>query len=371
MGAGTIIATQGARQAGKLMRRAAESDRRDVRNAGLILAAVGGAAIAARWAYRRSKRISFRDRVVLITGGSRGLGLVMARQLVREGARVAICARDEEELARALHQLRGFGGEAIALVCDVTQRESVERMIEEVRTRLGPVEALINNAGVMRVGPVETMTDDDFRHALDAHVWGVLHTTSAVLPDMRRRRDGRIMNISSIGGRASIPHLLPYCTSKFALYGLSEGLRAELARSGIRVTTVCPGLMRTGSPFHAEFKGRHRSEYAWFSILDSLPLLTMDSERAAAKALDAFRHGDGCVTLSLPAKALALAAAVAPGLTGTAMAVTNRLLPGPGGIGGACAKGSQSGSRLAPSALTRASDRAAVRNNEIVASERG
>src|SRR5438270_7691587 len=106
---------------------------------------------------------------------------------------------------------------------------------------------------------------------------------------MRRRREGRIVNISSIGGKLSMPHLVPYGASKFALTGLSEGMRVELRKDGVFVTTVCPGLMRTGSPVNADFKGKHREEYSWFSISDSLPLLTMSAERAAGQIIGAMK----------------------------------------------------------------------------------
>src|SRR5205085_12580634 len=126
-------------------------------------------------------------------------------------------------------------------------------------------------------------------------------TVEAVLPNMRKRRDGRIVNISSIGGKVSVPHLLPYCAGKFALVGYSEGLRAELSDDGIVVTTVCPWLMRTGSPRNATFNGHHKIEYAWFSIGGSLPLLTLSAECAARKILAACSRGDAEVVLDVPA----------------------------------------------------------------------
>src|SRR5204863_5194639 len=119
-----------------------------------------------------------------------------------------------------------------------------------------------------------------------------LFTTLSVLPAMRRQGEGRIVNISSIGGKIAVPHLLPYDASKFALTGFSEGLRAELLKDGIYVTTVCPGLMRTGSPRNADFKGQHEAEYAWFSIGDSLPGMSMSAEAAAERIVTAFRQGE-------------------------------------------------------------------------------
>ena len=171
----------------------------------------------------------------------------------------------------------------LALPCDVTIREDVDALIREVGERLGPIDVLINNAGIISVGPVETMEVEDFQQAMATNFWG-LYAILAALPDMRRRGEGRIVNIASIGGKISVPHLVPYSASKFALVGLSEGLRAELAKDGIAVITICPGLMRTGSPRHAIFKGRHRAEYAWFSISDALPLVSMDADRAAARS---------------------------------------------------------------------------------------
>ena len=332
------------------------------------LLALGGVALASALAGRAFVRslcsYTFRDKVVLITGGSRGLGLVLARQLADEGARVVICARDEDELRRAEEQLVERGGRVLAVTCDVTDREQIREMVGRIHNHWGPVDVLINNAGIIQVGPMEEMTLIDYDEALQAHLWAPLYTTLAVLPDMRNRR-GRIVNIASIGGKISVPHLLPYSASKFALVGLSEGLRAELAEEGIAVTTVCPGMMRTGSPRHAYFKGRHRQEYFWFSVTDALPGLSMSAERAARKIIEAARHGDPEIVLTLPAKVAVLAHGVAPGLVSSIMGLVNRLLPRPGGIGRERAKGSLSGSFLSPSWLTVLNERAARRNNQL------
>ena len=331
-------------------------------------AAVGACALT-RAAIRRSRYRGLCGKAVLITGGSRGLGLVLAREAVREGARVAICARDPEELARARADLFTRGGVVLDVPCDLTDQDQVERMVRTVLDALGAVHVLINNAGVIEVGPAEEMTLADYEEAMRTHFWGPLYTTLAVLPDMRRRGEGRVVNISSIGGKVAVPHLLPYGASKFALVGLSEGLRAELIKDGIYVTTVCPGLMRTGSPVNATFKGQHRAEFAWFSVGASLPLLTLSAERAARKILSACKHGDAEVILSLPAKLATAFHGLFPGLTADLLGLFNRLLPGPGGIGTARAKGRDSTSAVAPSVLTALSDRAARQNNEVTESE--
>jgi NAD(P)-dependent dehydrogenase (short-subunit alcohol dehydrogenase family) len=318
--------------------------------------------MAVKW--RRA--YDWHDKVVLITGGSRGLGLVLTRRLLQQGARVAICARDETELRGARMHFAQDGWRALAIPCDVTNRERVEAMVREVRESLGQIDVLINNAGVIQVAPAELMTPEDYEEALRVHFWGPLYATLAVLPDMRRRRQGRIVNISSIGGKVSVPHLLPYNASKFALVGFSEGLRAELARDHILVTTVCPGLMRTGSPRNATFKGQHRAEFTWFSISDALPGLSMSAERAARQIIAACERGEAEVILSLPAKLATAFHAFFPGLTADLLGLANTfLLPAPGGIGTARARGSDSHSSLAPSWLTALSDRAAQRNNEV------
>jgi NAD(P)-dependent dehydrogenase (short-subunit alcohol dehydrogenase family) len=331
----------------------------------LITAAGFGFVLAARAVARWRRPYDLHDKVVLITGGSRGLGLTMARQLLHHGAYVAICARDESELERARSDLRQDDGRILTVPCDITDREQVLTMVDHIDHHFGRIDVLINNAGMIQVGPVELMTLDDYEEAMEVHFWGPLYTILAVLPTMRQRREGRIVNISSIGGKMSVPHLLPYSASKFALVGLSEGLRAELRKDGIIVTTVCPGLMRTGSPRNAFFKGQHQAEYAWFSISDALPIVSQSAERAARQIIAACQRGDAQVVLSLPAKLATTVHSLFPSWTTNVLGVVNRLLlPAPGGIGSAQRPGKQSASRLSPSWLTTLSDRAAQRNNE-------
>jgi NAD(P)-dependent dehydrogenase (short-subunit alcohol dehydrogenase family) len=322
------------------------------------------AAVFTRAVLRSLRWFSYEGKIALVTGGSRGLGLELARRLVDAGARVAICARDEEELQAAESDLEGRGGDVLATVCDVRNQSQVNSMINQVEEHFGRLDILINNAGVIEVGPLDSMTLDDFREAMETHFWGPLYTTLAAMPGMRRRRWGRIVNIASIGGKRAVPHLVPYCASKFALVGLSNALRTELAQDGILVTVVCPSLMRTGSPRNATFKGRHRREYAWFAISDALPLVSLDSSKAAARILRACQRGDAEAMIGGPANLLKLVPIADADLT-EILSIVNRLLPSMGGIGQARAKGFESESAAAPSILTRASDRAALRNNEI------
>jgi NAD(P)-dependent dehydrogenase (short-subunit alcohol dehydrogenase family) len=332
----------------------------------LLLAGAGvGALLGVRAALKKWREFDFNGRTVLITGGSRGLGLVLARELAREGARLSICARDPHELERARADLTRRGAEVLAFPCDVTDRTQVREWVRLSEERFGDVDVLVNNAGVIQVGPVEVMTLADYEEAMRIHFWGPLYTMLAVLPAMRRRRRGRIVNVSSIGGKIGIPHLVPYSASKFALVGLSEGLRAELQKDGILVTTVCPGLMRTGSPPNATFKGQHRAEYAWFSISDSLPVSTIQAERAARQIIAGCKRGDAEVVLSIQAIAAIKFHQLFPELSADLRGLVNRLLPAAGGIGQRRAKGRDSQSELSPSWLTALSDEAAKRNNEI------
>ena len=329
----------------------------------MTLGATAAAVAGGQALLRRFRTWDLAGRNVLVTGGSRGLGLVLARELVREGARVAICARDEDTLDRARAELQ-HEGVAIALRCDLTEPGDVSEMVKQVVARLGPIDALINNAGIITVGPLDAMTREDFERAMRTNFWGPLNAILAVLPDMRARRMGRIVNVASIGGKISVPHLIPYSASKFALVGLSEGLRTELARDGIQVVTICPGLMRTGSPRHAEFKGNHRAEYAWFSISDALPGLSMDAGRAAREIVLALRVGEPGRILSMPAKLGALVHGLFPGLTAEVLSAVNRALPAAPVDSRQPVKGEASASRLSPSWLTRLGDRAAVQNNQ-------
>lgn len=338
-------------------------------------AAVGGMAAVA--AVRRRRRARLRGQTVLITGGSRGLGLELARRFGAEGCSVAICARDERELRSAARELRRRGIPVLAYPADVSRPDEVADVVAVAERRFGAVDVLVNNAGVIQAAPLEDTTRADFEEAMDAIFRGTLHATRAVLPGMLARGSGRVVNITSIGGEVPIPHLLPYVSAKFATVGFSEGLRTELAGTGVGVTTVVPGLMRTGSPVHARFGGQREEEYAWFSLAASLPFTSMSAGRAARKIVEAAARGKTYVVLSWQAKALRLAHALAPTATLQVLGMVNRLLPSASdterpGRGRpvseedrpAPARGMELAHPLAPSFLTALSTRAARRNNE-------
>lgn len=340
------------------------------KNKWLVGAALGVSALSAlAWLGRRQRRFDFAGKTVLITGGSRGLGLVLARKLADEGALIAICARDSAELARARDELQVSDAEIFDCVCDVRDQKQVDHMVQDVLTRFGQIDVLINNAGVIQVGPLETQTQEDFENAMAIHFWAPYFTMQAVLPQMRRRGAGRIINIASIGGKVAVPHLAPYCASKFALVGLSSAMRAELIKDNIYVTTVCPGLMRTGSHINAFFKGQNELEYALFSIMNGLPLTSINAERAARQIIEACRYGNAELVISLQAQLAAKFNGLFPEAVAEITGLVNQILPSAGGIGKNIAVGKESTSFAAPSILTTLSDKASVRNNELKPNE--
>jgi short-subunit dehydrogenase len=326
------------------------------------------AAAAAIGLFRASKRkrYSFRDKSVVITGGSRGLGLELARLFAKEGAHLTLIARTAATLDQARIELEKCGPRVLAIPCDVRDQKQVEDAIAKTIRRFGRIDVLINNAGVIQVGPYAQMRLHDYEDAMATHAWGALHAIMAALPHMRRRASGRIVNIVSIGGKVGVPHLLPYTMSKFALSGLSQGLRSEIAREGITLTAVYPGLMRTGSHINASFKGRHRSEFAWFSLSAGLPLLSIDARRAARQIVRACRRGRAELTITPQARVAAIANAAFPSVVTKAVQAANSFLPDGGGdFSPQEHKGWESTSRWSPSLLTRFADDASVRNNEV------
>ena len=313
--------------------------------AALGAAAVSGAGllagVAGRALWDAFATVSLAGKVVLITGASRGLGLAMAEECAQQGCRLAICGRDQQSLDRAQDELRRNGAEVLALRCDVAKQSDVEEMVDSVLSHYGAIDVLINNAGTITVGPVTSQTREDFEEAMNVMFWGAVHTTLCVLP-----------------------HMLSYTAAKFALVGFSEGLAAELGSQGIHVTTVVPGLMRTGSHLNAFFKGDNRAEYTWFGISASTPFLAMDASRAARRIVQAIRRGEAEVILGLPAKIAILAHDLAPGPTVRVLSAANRFMPGAEEASTERHRGHMSETAPTKSPLTAFGKRAAKRWNQ-------
>ncbi|MDJ1495312.1 SDR family oxidoreductase [Cytophagaceae bacterium DM2B3-1] len=334
----------------------------------LLKLAIGAGILWAAKSWIRMRRsFDVEGKVIVITGGTRGLGLSIARELASQKAKLAICSRNIEQLKDAEEELKDYGIDVLALRCDITKQRDVEEMMEQVYDHFGQIDVLINNAGIIEVGALDNQAKSDYEEAIRTHLYASIYTVYSALPYMRQTGRGRIVNISSIGGKVGVPHLAPYSASKFALAGFSKTLRAELLREGIIVTTVYPGLMRTGSPRNVTVKGQHQKEYAWFKTSASLPLLTASAENAALQIVSALKTGRAELVITLPAKLISILDELFPELSADFFALMNRFLPAasPEGQHSLGRKGYESESADSQTVLSRSSGQAAVQNNEL------
>lgn len=285
------------------------------------------------WAYRSMRRRpeNLQGKTAFITGGSRGLGLALACELAEQGCRVALVARDADRLKEAANHPRLRNTEVQLLSCDVRDAEQVKVSVDAAVRRFGRIDILINNAGVIQVGPAVGMTVEDYREAADVMYFGAVHTIMAAMPHLRRQGAGSIVNVASIGGKVAVPHLTPYSAAKFALVGLSEGLTAELHREKIHVMTVIPGLMRTGSHLNAKFRGEQGREFAWFGLSANAPALSISPSEAARSIVEGIRMRRRELVLSRPARALSRAKVLIPGAVALGLKGANRFLPASSG----------------------------------------
>lgn len=184
---------------------------------------------------------SLAGKVVVITGGGRGIGAATASALARLGARVAIGDLDLDVAKKTAEDLDG----AVVLPLDVTDRAGFTAFLDEVEKQLGPIDVLINNAGIMPIGLLEEESDTATRHQLEINLHAVIHGTREAVRRMRPRRDGHIVNLASVAGKAGFPGIATYCATKHAVVGLSEAVRMELRGSGVEVSVVMPSIVRT------------------------------------------------------------------------------------------------------------------------------
>jgi len=314
--------------------------------AGSALVGSVAAIVAARTAFRAlcSQPVP-EGAVVLITGGSRGLGYALASRFAQQHVRLVLAARDRRELEQAQASLIAehphLAPEDFYLFSgDLMDPGECRRLISETLAHFRRIDVLVNNAGIIEVGPVENQTPETFERALRIYYLAPLTITLAALPHLLRqtpdpgwKRRAAIVNISSIGGKVPVPHLLPYCAGKFALAGFSEGLHAELRHKGIRVTTVCPGLMRTGGEDHASFAGQADKEERWFKISAKTPGLSASVKCAANRIYSAVVSGRAELTITPQAWMAARFHGLCPESSQYAASLVNRyVLPAPKGI---------------------------------------
>ncbi len=273
--------------------------------------------------------------VVLITGGSRGLGLALARRFGRAGCKLVLAARSEDELELArdglLRDQSVLNEDDIQLVsCDLTDRTQIPGLIAAALNSFGQLDILINNAGIIEVGPVENQPLATYDRTMATNFFAALHTIYAAMPHMLERRSGAIVNICSVGGKIPVPHMLPYVAAKFALTGFSEGLHAELRHKGVRVTTVCPGLMRSGGENHANFVGNVEAEKRWFELSAKTPGIAANVHHAANRIFHAVNAGRAEITITPQAWLAARVFGLAPETSQIIASFANQyVLPAP------------------------------------------
>lgn len=294
------------------------------RNLPLALAAVGAAAAVIAVRLLRPAAIP-ECPVVIITGGSRGLGYAIASRFAREGARLVLAARNrvglEQAQAKLLAEHPHMRPENFFLVAaDLNDPAACAHLILEAMRRFSRIDILVNNAGIIAVGPLEAQPLEAFEAAMRVNFFAALYTTYAALPHMMAQlptagRRASIVNIASIGGKLAVPHMLPYSAAKFALVGFSEGLHAEVRGSGVRVTTVCPGLMRTGGEDHVKFVGDVSKEARWFKFAAKTRGLSASADYAANRIYAAVKTGRAEITITPQAWLAARFAGLAPETT--------------------------------------------------------
>jgi 3-oxoacyl-[acyl-carrier protein] reductase len=184
-------------------------------------------------------------KIALVTGASRGIGLAIARRLASMGARVSLCARDEKRLESAANECKQAGSDAVAVRADLTRAAEVNRLVETTERLLGPIEILINNAGIGYFGPIQNAEEANWDSVLDTNLKAVFLLSRAVAPGMIRARAGHIVNIASLAGKNTFAGGGIYCASKWGLLGLTGCMAEDLRTHGIRVSAVCPGSVAT------------------------------------------------------------------------------------------------------------------------------
>jgi NAD(P)-dependent dehydrogenase (short-subunit alcohol dehydrogenase family) len=316
-------------------------------------------------------------RTAVVMGASRGLGLLVSEELLQRGFTVYGCARDEDELEGAARILAAAvpGGRFVPRICDVRYQDEVTAVVEEVVDDHGGLDVAIHVAGVIQVGHADKVTLGHYHEAVDTMLFGPVHLALASVPHMRDAGHGRIGIVSSVGGLVAVPRLVPYSVAKFGAVGLAEGLYAELSGTGVTVTTVTPGLMRTGGHTHARFVDDAVTDYAWFAPLASLPGLSISAERAARRIVSGVLSGRPTVELTPLTIIGRRVHGLAPATTTRVMGLVSRLLPGPSGRAAdpmteaaPAVDGSTARERLSSrvvDGLSVLGDRAARRTNEV------
>lgn len=270
------------------------------------------------------KKNRFHNKLALVTGAGSGIGRATALALAGEGANLVLCDINHDNLEGAAAEARALGGDVMARVVDVSKRDAVRAFAEEVHATLGPLDVLVNNAGVALVGSIADTSLDDWEWILSINLWGVIHGVHFFVPPMAARGSGHVVNVSSVAGLVAAMPLGAYSTTKFAVVGLSEALRDELSQKGVGVTVICPGVINT--PIVSA--SRNRGKYAGDAFRERTAKLYRQRDygpdKVAAAILDAIEHNRGVVPVSPEAWALWAAQRVSPALAVKAVRALNK-----------------------------------------------
>ena len=256
--------------------------------------------------------MDLRDKVAIVTGASRGIGAAIAAELAMEGCHVVLAARSEERilaLAERLHQLHGV--RTLALAVDIADPDAVTAMVARTVAEFGGVDLLINNAGMGIYGSMDEVKMADLRHVFDVNFFGAIQAMQAVVPSMRRRGGGVIVNISSIVGKFASPLGGGYTATKFALEGASAAARAELKRDRIKVIVVRPGLTETEFSQNARVSvpgAEHRQGER------HAPMRGISAEKVARRTVRAIQREEREIYISWFDRLLVLGSQLLPGL---------------------------------------------------------
>ena len=298
-----------------------------------ISAVVAGAlgVAAGTWAVRRrARRIDLDGRVVVVTGGGRGLGYAIARAFLARGCKLAIGSRDGETIGRAVAEFRLRGAEVFGMACDASDPAQVQAFIAGVIERFGRIDILINNAGQVYFGPAAELRAEDVESAIRNIFWVHYWPTMTVLPHMRARGFGRIVNITSLAGKVPLPHHAAYVTGKHAATGWSETLTVELRKDGILVSTITPPALADGAPLHTHFNGDEEAEFKWFTAALTSRWSATSTDHAARVVVNAATYGDRQRAISPGSWLASRLHGLAPSLMIDFWARFDRLLPPPG-----------------------------------------
>ncbi len=253
---------------------------------------------------------------VLITGASQGIGKATALLFAQKGYDVVLAAREADRLNAVAHAVSAQGRQALAIPCDVTDPQQVNSLVEQALAARGQIDVLVNNAGICSSGPMEKTSLEDWHKVIDVNLWGYVHTIQALLPQFLAQKAGTIVNVGSFGGKVPLPYMTAYCTSKYAVTGLTETLRLELEPLGIQVCGVHPSATNSAFLERSIFRGQdeHDTNQRRQQMQEMLKSPLASQPEDVAKAIwDVVKHPQAEVVVGSAAVATA-AYRFAPGL---------------------------------------------------------